>query len=739
MIHLPTNGSINMIQTHRLILPWAMALMLFSSIATAQEQHNAISPLKRAWLDAFGKATPNVAAFSVPSSDEELQARTKRRQQEVLRSTTPFLNPTEIESNNGYLSTALAVDYGEYAIGSHRVRLRTYNGSLVGPTLRAKPGDVLEIRLRNLLPAEPAYHGDHNELHGFNTTNLHTHGLHVSPKGRADNVLLTISPGQEFDYRIEIPDDHPPGTFWYHAHRHGSVAAQVSSGMSGAIIIEGALDYVPEIAAANDRVFVLQQIPYVLEHGIGVVEQRHAAVSFGPETWDALGRHTTINGQLFPVITVTQGQLERWRLIHSGVREGMGLRLIGIDGNAKGKSIPLSQIAWDGLPMGKSVDLPMVELFPGYRVDVLVKFPHEGFDGTYLLEDATIEPAVSVFTQDANFHPKYIAKIVVKASRDGASPIDMRLPSPEQLAEVKQRIELLDDLANVNNVGTQMATYSIDIVSGAPKFSIDGRSFSQEHVRGLKLGTVDEWTLKSINGAGDVDHPFHIHVNPFQITQVIDDEGHLHPEMLGWRDTLLLRDSWTYKVRMKYQRYTGTFVQHCHILDHEDQGMMELVEIYDPDGPAGRPPQPLLASEVAAPIELQDHTGQKVSWDYSISPTLALLFRGNECLHCQEQLKVFSRRSKALRDAGLRLVAISTDNVEELGRQVESLENADSFVFLSDTSGKAAQSFGCAGDSSHGTFLINRDGTIRWQDLGNLPFTDVAAILKKAGDLKNDR
>ena len=523
--------------------------------------------------------------------------------------------------------------------------------------------------------------------------------------------------------------------------KHGAVAAQVSSGMSGAIIIEGGLDYVPKIAAANDRIFLLQQIPYVLEHGIGVVEQRHAAISFGPETWDALGRHTTINGQLFPVITVTQGQLERWRFISSGVREGMGLRLIGIDGNAKGKSIPLSQIAWDGLPLGKSVDLPMVELFPGYRVDVLVKFPPEGFDGTYLLEDATIEPAVSAFTQDANFHPKYIAKIVVKTPREGVPAINMPLPLPKQLADVKQRIDLLDDLAKANNIGTQVATYSIDIVSGAPKFSIDGRSFSEEHVRGLKLGSVDEWTLKSINGenVGKVDHPFHIHVNPFQITQVVDDKGNEHPEMLGWRDTLLLRDSWTYKVRMKYQRYTGTFVQHCHILDHEDQGMMELVEIYDPNDPAGRPPQPPVAGTVAGQIELPDHAGQKVAWDYSKSPTLVLFFRGNGCLHCQEQLKVFAQASKNLNDEGLRIVAISTDKVKELGTQVESLEDADSFVFLSDATGKTSQSFGCTGSLSHGTFLIKTDGTIHWQDVGKSPFTDVATILKKSGDLKNDR
>lgn len=740
LIRLLINGSTNMTRSLLTTIASTIVLMFSSVTLNAQEPHGGkLSPLQQAWMEAFGKSRTDAAAFTLPPAD--IEARTEQRRRDALSSSTPFLNPTEIKSVNGLFTATLDVSYGEYAIGSHRVRLRTYNGSLIGPTLRAKPGDVLEIKLSNNLPEEPIHSGVHNSLHGFNTTNLHTHGLHVSPKGRADNVLLAIGPGQEFDYRIEVPENHPPGTFWYHAHKHGSVAAQVSSGMSGAIIIEGGLDYLPEISAAKDRIFMLQQIPYVLEHGIGVVEERHASLSFGPETWDKLGRNTTINGQLFPVITVDEGQLERWRFIHGGVREGMGLRLICVEGKQEGKTIPLRQIAWDGLPLGKFFDPPMVELFPGYRADVLVKFPSENFDGTYLLEDATIVPAVSPFTQDANFHPKYIAKIVVNKTR-GDTRIDMKEPLPEQLAEVRNRIKLLSDLASEKDVGKQESTYRIDIVSGLPKFSINDRSFTEEYVRSLKLGTVDEWTLKSINGAGNVDHPFHIHVNPFQITEVIDNDGQTRPEMLGWRDTLLLRDHWTYKIRMKYQQpYTGTFVQHCHILDHEDLGMMELIEVYDPaKDPTGRRPQPFLAKRTAAaPLELSNHKGMNVVWDYANSPTLALFFRGSGCLHCQEQLRAFAQESEALTEAGVRLVAISTDKVEELGRQVEAFQDADTFVFLSDVTGETAQSFGCTEELSHGSFLVSRDGTILWQDIGKSPFMNIATVLRLVGDLNNVR
>ncbi|HUG68471.1 MAG TPA: multicopper oxidase family protein [Pirellulaceae bacterium] len=561
-----------MMLKHLLLVPFVMFVVVSAGMAQ-HTHHSSQAELRKLWIQAFERIQSNQSAFIAPSDDNKKKLLQERRNA-VLKSTTPFVEPRVVASTNGHFPTStLNVRYEEFQIGQDRVWLRTYSGGLVGPTFRVRPGDVLRIRLRNQLPHEPHHHGDHNQLHGFNTTNLHTHGLHVSPSGRSDNVLLRIGPGEEFDYRIEIPDDHPAGTFWYHAHSHGSVAAHVSSGMSGAIIVEGDLDDVPEIAKAKEKVFVLQQIPYVMEDGIGVVEQRYAAESFAPGAWDKLGRHTTVNGQLFPVIRMRPGELQRWRMIHSGVREGIGLRLQGFEGDAKGVTVPLHEIAWDGLPLERIPDAQnrIVELFPGYRVDVLVK-PEK--TGVYLLEDALI-PDVAEFTQDPNYHPKYLAKVIVEG--DAA---EMKLPSNEQLAKVKDTIRLLDDLSSIaaSKVGKQTAVYTID----APplRFMIDDNSFDPKNVRRLKLNSVDEWVLESKNPVGPVDHPFHIHVNPFQITKVVDAMGRERPEMIGWRDTLLLRHEWKYTVRMKYQRFTGTFVQHCHILDHEDQGMMQLVEIY---------------------------------------------------------------------------------------------------------------------------------------------------------------
>jgi FtsP/CotA-like multicopper oxidase with cupredoxin domain len=137
------------------------------------------------------------------------------------------------------------------------VKLRSYNGTLlqppenendwktapllVGPTIRLNPSETVRITLINKLPDDAcvAPQDTHNIPNCFNVTNLHGHGLHVSPVGNGDNVLLEIGPGQSFQYEYNIAADHPAGTYWYHAHRHGSTALQVSSGMAGALVING--------------------------------------------------------------------------------------------------------------------------------------------------------------------------------------------------------------------------------------------------------------------------------------------------------------------------------------------------------------------------------------------------------------------------------------------------------------------------------------------------------------------
>jgi L-ascorbate oxidase len=154
------------------------------------------------------------------------------------------------------------------------------------------------------------------------------------------------------------------------------------------------------------------------------------------------------------------------------------------------------------------------------------------------------------------------------------------------------------DIADSEVTGKQTLQFKIDN-SGGLKFEVDGNPYKPDRIdRTLTLGGVDEWTLTSWNNP-PVNHPFHIHVNPFQVVKILDPNGNdvslngesddpQYANLKGiWKDTLLVKANYQIIIRTRYQRYIGEFVLHCHILDHEDQGMMQNIRIAIPDGSGG--------------------------------------------------------------------------------------------------------------------------------------------------------
>ncbi|MCZ6773623.1 MAG: multicopper oxidase family protein [Proteobacteria bacterium] len=487
----------------------------------------------------------------------------------------PFKPAESYSSKNSELTLELNVKYADHWIARCKVHHRSYNDLLTGPTLRLKPGDTLKLNIVNHLAPniEPE---DPSKPHDFNTTNFHTHGLHVDPSGISDNVLRKMEPRKKvgdtapsYKVKLKIPKDHPPGTFWYHAHVHGSTAIQVSSGMAGALIIKGGLDDVPEIAAATDQILLFQQISYDNNGEIEDFDEIFGFDESGRDNWaEVLKRETTINGQIVPVITMQPGEVQRWRLIHGGIRETLMVHLTGhslyeisVDGLALGKCV-----RWDGMPEKR------VELQPGYRSDVLVK---AGEPGTYWLVDGETPAGDALMGVDER--RKILAKVVVEGDLK-----DMRLPCDQD--ELKYLVPLNPITAEeLDRGGRQKVVFCVCPVSGGVEFTVNGKSFdSEKNIRLLKLGSADEWTLSTDEKSVAANHPFHIHVNPFQVQRKGPD-GDL--EWI-WRDTILVKQKTRLgeqklpiKIRSRYVRYTGDFVLHCHILDHEDQGMMQVVRI----------------------------------------------------------------------------------------------------------------------------------------------------------------
>ena len=594
-----------------------------------------------------------------------------------------------------------------------KVRLRSYSGPdvdptapYVSPTIDVDAGDTIRVNLNNQLPADPscAPGHEHNGGHCYNGTNLHTHGLWVNPSGNGDNVLLSINPGVSFQYEYNIPSDHPAGTFWYHTHRHGSTALQVSSGMAGALIIRGnrpPTDKSPGdldtlLAGFPERVLVFQQIQYACRDAAGKIkrvgddgayicdpgdvggiegENVYDEV-FSPGEWPASGRYTSINGVVLPTFRTIQGQIERWRMIHAGVRDTISLRIVKMKPSAQlaatfsqaqaqafiqdscsDSGISYFRVAADGLTMAQAQGSNLTVFQPGYRWDTLTVFPEAG---RYCLIDASSPAAGTV--NGGNPNPSLLGFVDVEPGADvpdltryvrDALVATAKVEMPADVVEAVvadlqsglkfSRFVPHPDIAESEVTGRQDLTFFIRLPPDPNPddkpvlFEVSNTLDEAQAVpydptrldRALKLGGVDEWTMQS----HFVSHPFHIHVNPFQVVSIIDPNGNdvsvlgaldddggkpgvadpQYPGLKGvWKDTLWIKSLlpnkeitdpkkgiYTIKVRTRYQRYIGEFVIHCHILDHEDNGMMQNVAVVLPDGD--------IAEEAAAPpLQLQE-------------------------------------------------------------------------------------------------------------------------------------
>lgn len=582
-----------------------------------------------------------------------------------------------------------------------KVSLRSYNGSLVAPTISVTPSQTVRIRLHNKLPAEseadcpPPNARSHILPSCFSMTNMHFHGLHVSPTGNSDNVLLELGPGQNFEYEVNIPADHPAGTYWYHSHRHGSTALQVSSGMVGALLVRGTrtlaqrpqnggvADIDTILKRAGDQVplaenvMVFQQIVYAcfdpkssdpitmtLPDGStvwscpsgqeGIVQ--YYSSQFGPGTWPASGHYTTITGQIQPRFgqwagqgtPIRAGDIQRWRMIHGGIRDTIDVQLVRAvdvdgDGNLQGAApdpqrgaqgqsdwveqhcganapvVPQWEFAIDGLTRKTATMKPENFMQPGYRSDVLVAFPTSGI---YCVLDKEAPPGALVNPRPDGKSRRLLGLVRVQdgtpVQGDLQTYIQSRLvaANPGMPGGVAQQITAgsLEAFAPNENlpqdkvVRTRQVKFNVVLATGnPPRFEVNDAIYNPNRVDfRANLGTIEDWDATS--GIGN--HVFHIHVNPFQIIDIKGPNGTIfgpngctepasdreYCDLKGvFRDTMFVRSGYHVVLRTAYVRYIGEYVMHCHILDHEDQGMMLNVEVV-PEGAnpdqSGRLPVP---------------------------------------------------------------------------------------------------------------------------------------------------
>src|SRR6266853_3851477 len=229
--------------------------------------------------------------------------------------------PPQVRATNHVVSLTL------HAVNENGRDAFAFDGATVAPVIRASPGDVLKITYINDLPVKSRETCAVNRC--MDMTNLHFHGLTVSPNAPQDDVLTMIAkPGEALHYVVEIPRDHPPGLFWYHTHPHGESHRQVLDGMSGAIVIEGLERYVPEVESLRERVIVVRGRS--IEHDLNATELKHAveipSKGCGGEA-EAVEEIFTVNGAVRPRIEIAPKEQQFWRIVNASSDRYLDLQM----------------------------------------------------------------------------------------------------------------------------------------------------------------------------------------------------------------------------------------------------------------------------------------------------------------------------------------------------------------------------------------------------------------------------
>ena len=493
----------------------------------------------------------------------------------------PVTNPLDLYSQNGILTVNLTLKNSVDLNGfMHYCYIYTNQGQAIeAPTLRLNPGDRLVLNLTNNLQA-PFDKRNLKKLHmsmsmhragtdddcsggemSASSTNVHFHGLNVPPLCHQDDVLNTVieSGDPAFQYSIQIPSNEPPGLYWYHPHIHGNTSTQVDGGASGAIIVEGSNSLTQGL---NERILILRE-----QNKTGPARDPDAntqlTLNFQPAVYP--------EGGLAPLITVAPGAREYWRFLNASVKQFTTLQL------TYGSTLQQFEIlAIDGVQLGTPIFTDTLQIPPAGRMEFIVPGLPAGQQGQLVTQGFDTGPV-----GDHN-EPQVLAKL-----QTGTTLLhQVQVPHPVKPPTQPVRFSGLSTLTpsttrslyfSEQNVGSTGGTQFYVTVKGQkPKvFAMDDPPAIVTNT-----GAVEDWTVE--NHSGEV-HAFHIHQIHFLVT-AINGVPVQNPDM---QDTIIV-PNWTgsgpypsVTLRMDFRdpNIAGTFVYHCHILDHEDGGMMAKIQV----------------------------------------------------------------------------------------------------------------------------------------------------------------
>jgi suppressor of ftsI len=431
-----------------------------------------------------------------------------------------------------------------------------YQDRNIPPVIRGRPGSVLNVGYKNEL-ATPS----REDCVGhpcMQMTNLHFHGLHVSPNAPQDDVLdMMASPGETLHYSVQIPPQQAPGLYWYHTHSHGESYVQDLDGMSGAIVIEGIERYVPEVRNMRERILVLRDLVLPTD----TAEQKRVMESVSMQTTqcgtapEKPERAFTVNGILRPRIDIAPGERQFWRVVNASPDRYADLEL---DAGS------FEVVALDGMPLAyhdpavRKRSMSHVLVPPGGRVEAIVTGPPA--DSHPALRTRCVDTG-----QDGDSNPAMVLADIVPAKPPtlkarlalGGSPVYATFP-PETL----KRVEVSEP------------QFAVNFTEDKQGFYINGQKFEMNAgpMLTVDVGSLQHWRV--LNPTREV-HPFHIHQVHF-LVYAVDNRPVKDPV---WLDTVNVSYGGSVDLVMDFTDpiIRGMSVFHCHLLSHEDKGMMAKI------------------------------------------------------------------------------------------------------------------------------------------------------------------
>jgi FtsP/CotA-like multicopper oxidase with cupredoxin domain len=537
---------------------------------------------------------PQLIGRSRPSKTFSINSPSAEDNSSIAKSNSQFSQPLDLKNEStqaGLVEFSLTANTSKVKLPGKEgieAELMTYNGTYPGPTLRAKAGDLVRIHFKN----------DLNE-----PTNLHFHGLHTSPQDPGDNPLRVVKPGETALYEFSIPKDSA-GTYWYHPHHHGNVNTQLFAGLAGSIVVDGELNSILELRDIPDYLIALQDLDIDAAGKIPLLN--HQDWMNGRE-----GSLVLVNGSIDPTFETEAGTI-RLRLVNQSAARYYNLQLEGH---------PMTVIATDGSFVNTPYPVETLLITPGERYEVLVNFKqirdvrlvnlpyprgrmgidtmgmggmmggnsgmmggNSGMMGRGSSENRSGMPNHMTNDGESNHmqSDRSMGGMDAYSNRPGMGNMKTQATGEGRIMTFKftgayKKPTLPSRINSIQALNPQAAVQKRSIkfteVMEMLSFSLNDKKFDPKRVDiRAKLGTVELWDL--VNDS-DMDHPFHLHTNSFQI-YTRNGKPETQPT---WKDVVNVKSKETVQILVPFNDFAGITVYHCHILEHEERGMMGVVEM----------------------------------------------------------------------------------------------------------------------------------------------------------------